>query len=54
MKKFIAKITYRFWHPLVMSAICQLCPLTINSRQLHEILARLDRTQKKHFRLWKQ
>lgn len=46
IRYWLAMATYRAWHPLVDSVLNH-CLRTgiINSRQWHEIAARLDRTQ---------
>lgn len=45
-KYWVAKVTYRAWHPLVVIVLmhCYRSHI-VTSEQLHEILAKLDRTQ---------
>lgn len=53
LKFKIAMITYRAWHPLVFMVLSHCYRKNvIDSNQLHEILAKLDRTQE-HFALEK-
>ena len=54
MKKFILKLTYRIWHPVVNKILLRAKQEgVISDRQLHLLCATLDRTQKYHCLIYK-
>ena len=47
MKKLILKLTHRLWNQRISALLCRACDNgKINSRQLHELAAMFDPTQK--------
>lgn len=55
MKKLLIRLTYNIWHKPVFKIICGAYQSgIINSYQMHELLARFDRTQKKHYAMEKE
>lgn len=55
IKLLILDWTYPIWHPPLVKIICE-CQqkMIINNDQLHEILARFDRTQRSHYLMRKK
>lgn len=49
MKTLILKLTHRFWGPIIVREICRFYEKgLINSRQMHEMAVKFDRTSKTH------
>lgn len=47
MKTILLKLTHRIWNQRISALLCRACDKgTINSRQLHELAAMFDPTQK--------
>ena len=55
MKKLLIRWTYKIWHKPLCRIIGEAYSKgIINSYQMHELLARFDRTQKKHYLMEKK
>jgi hypothetical protein len=47
MRKLVLKLTHRLWNRVIAALLCRACEKqVINSRQLHELAAMFDPTQK--------